>query len=193
MTADEIGRFVYIGLLACAVSGWIMVDARKRLGQTMRNLLVWSFIFIGVIGVIGLWEDIKSDVAPRQLVLEGGGRIEIPLSRDGHYHLTLTANGNPVRFVVDTGATDIVLTREDAEQLGIDTASLSFSNIARTANGEVRTAPALLTTLSAGGLTDRNVRVVVNGGEMDTSLLGMRYLQRFTRIEIADQTMVLER
>lgn len=193
MTADEIGRFVYIGLIAFAVSGWLMADARKQLGVTMRNLLVWSFIFVGVIGAVGLWEDLKSDVVPRQLVLEGGSRIELPLSRDGHYYMTLEANGSPVRFVVDTGATDIVLTRQDAEMLGIDVDDLAFSSIARTANGVVQTAPTVLKTLAAGGVIDRNVRVVVNGGEMDASLLGMRYLRSFSRIEISNRTMVLER
>lgn len=193
MTADEIGRFAYIALIAFAVSGWLMADARKNLGHTLRNLLVWGFIFVGVIGAVGLWEDLKSDVVPRQLIVDGGAKIELPISRDGHYYMTLEANGIPVRFVVDTGATDIVLTRQDAANLGIDLETLAFSSIARTANGVVQTAPTLLKTLSAGGVIDRNVRVVVNGGEMDASLLGMRYLRAFSRIEIADGTMLLER
>lgn len=193
MTADEIGRFAYIALIAFAVSGWLMADARKNLGQTMRNLLVWGFIFVGVIGAVGLWDDLKSDVIPRQLIVDGGAKIELPISRDGHYYMTLEANGTPVRFVVDTGATDIVLTRQDAAMLGIDLDTLSFSSIARTANGVVQTAPTVLKTLAAGGVIDRNVRVVVNGGEMDASLLGMRYLRAFSRIEIADGTMLLER
>lgn len=193
MTADEIGRFAYIALIAFAVSGWLMADARKNLGHTLRNLLVWGFIFVGVIGAVGLWDDLKSDVVPRQLIVDGGAKIELPISRDGHYYMTLEANGIPVRFVVDTGATDIVLTRQDAANLGIDLETLAFSSIARTANGVVQTAPTLLKTLSAGGVIDRNVRVVVNGGEMDASLLGMRYLRAFSRIEIADGTMLLER
>lgn len=193
MTADDIGRLAYIVLIGVAVSGWLFADLRRNLRGTMRNLLVWCFIFIGVIGAIGLWDDIRSDVAPRQLVLDGGGRIEIPRAFDGHYYVSLRANGSPVDFVVDTGATDIVLTRPDAERLGIDTNSLAFTGRAGTANGEVRTARAALQTLSIGELTDRNVPVVVNEGEMQQSLLGMRYLQRFDRLEISDGKMVLER
>ena len=193
MTADEIGRLAYIILIGVAVAGWLASDLRHRLGPTLRNLLAWSFIFLGVIGAVGLWEDVRSDLAPRQLVIEDGARIEIPRSFDGHYYVTLDANGVPVDFVVDTGASDIVLTREDASRLGIAPEDLAFIGRAGTANGEVRTAPARLDTLAAGSVTDRNVPVVVNEGEMDRSLLGMRYLQRFSRLEISDGTMVLER
>ena len=155
-------------------------------------MLIWCFIFLGAIGGYGLWEDIRNDVAPRQSVL-GGGVIEVPRAFDGHYYLTLEVEGRPVEFVVDTGATDIVLSRDDAERLGIDTARLRYTGFANTANGTVRTARVALETLSLGGITDRNVPAVVNEGEMDGSLLGMRYLQRFSRLEISNGKLLLER
>lgn len=193
MTADDIGRLAYIMLIAVAVIGWLGADLRRRLGPTLRNLLAWSFIFLGVIGAFGLWEDVKRDLAPQQSVFDGGDRIEIPRSFDGHYYARLDANGVPVEFVVDTGASDIVLTRSDAARIGLDPDRLAFVGRAGTANGEVRTARARLETLSLGGITDRDVPVVVSAGEMDGSLLGMRYLHRFSRLEISDGTMVLER
>ena len=176
MTGDEIARLFYLGLLGFAVAGWAMAESRRGMGVFLK-----------------LWEDIRNDVAPRQLVLEGGARIEAPRAVDGHYYLTVEVNGREVDFVVDTGATDIVLTREDAERLGIDTGSLSYRGLAGTANGMVRTARVSLDRVRLGGVTDRNVGAVVNEGEMDKSLLGMRYLQRFDRLEISDGTLVLER
>ena len=193
MTADDLGRLAYVIMIGVAVTGWLASDFRERLGTSLRYILAWCFIFLGVIGGVGLWEDIRADLAPRQLVVDGGARVEIPRGFDGHYYVTLEANGTDVEFVVDTGATDIVLTRSDAARLGIDLGALSFSGRAGTANGEVRTAPARLETLALGGITDRNVPVVVNSGEMDQSLLGMRYLQRFDRLEISGGTLVLER
>jgi aspartyl protease family protein len=94
--------------------------------------------------------------------------------------------------VVDTGATDLVLTRADAERAGIDTDGLIFSGQAFTANGMVQTAPVLLDTVALEGMRAR-VRAVVNGGEMQESLLGMSYLHRFERLEISGGTLVLER
>ncbi|MEM0945775.1 MAG: TIGR02281 family clan AA aspartic protease [Pseudomonadota bacterium] len=193
MTGDEIARLAYLALLGTAVIGWGIAESRGGLGPMLKRLLVWGFIFLGVVGGYGLWEDIQNDVAPRQLVQNAGARIEVPRSFDGHYYLTLEVNGRDIEFVVDTGATDIVLADEDARRLGIDTDALSFSGLANTANGTVRTARVALDRVSLGGLTERNVPAVVNNGEMDGSLLGMRYLQRFSRLEISDNTLVLER
>ena len=192
MTGDEIARLFYLALLGSAVIGWAVAESRGGLGPAFKKLLIWCFIFLGFIGGYGLWEDIKGDVAPRQLVLDGGV-IEVPRAFDGHYYLKMDVNGRTVEFVVDTGATDIVLTREDAERLGIDTSSLLYSGLANTANGTVRTARVALSEVSLGGVTDRNVPAVVNEGEMDGSLLGMRYLQRFSRLEISDGKLLLER
>ncbi|MEL7344027.1 MAG: TIGR02281 family clan AA aspartic protease, partial [Pseudomonadota bacterium] len=139
-----------------------------------------------------LWSDIRSDIAPRQSVAQDGS-ITVPRGVDGHYHLTLGLNGEPIDFIVDTGATDIVLTRADAARAGIDLSDLAFTGIANTANGQVRTARARIDTVTLGPVTDRSVPVSVNGGEMEGSLLGMTYLSRFERLEISNGTLILER
>lgn len=193
MTGDEIARLAYLALLGTAVIGWAIAESRGGLGPALKRLLVWGFIFLGVIGGYGLWEDIRNDVAPRQLVLDDGGRIEVPRAFDGHYYLTLEIDGQDVDFIIDTGATDIVLAETDAARLGIDTEALAYSGLANTANGTVRTARVALDTVALGNVTDRNVPAVVTDGEMEGSLLGMRYLQRFSRLEISGNTLVLER
>jgi aspartyl protease family protein len=95
--------------------------------------------------------------------------------------------------VVDTGATELVLSRSDAERAGLDTEALIYSGQAFTANGMVQTAPVVLETIALGKAIDLGVPAVVNGAEMQDSLLGMSYLQRFDRIEISGGTLVLER
>ena len=192
MTGDEIARFAYLALLGIAVLGWLLVESRDGMGAFLKRLLVWSFLFLGLVGGYGLWEDIRNDVAPRQMVV-GDGRIEVPRAFDGHYYLTLRIDGEPVDFVVDTGASLMVLSRADAERVGIDTDALAYTGFANTANGTVRTARVRLPSVQLGGITDREVGAVVNSGELDTSLLGMSYLQRFSRLEIADGVLVLER
>lgn len=193
MTGDEIARLFYLTLLGAAVIGWAIAENRGGIGPFFRRLLVWGFIFLGVIGGYGLWEDISRDVAPRQMVLDDGDRIEVPRGPGGHYYLTLEVEDRMVDFVVDTGATDIVLSRADAERLGIDTEALAFTGLAGTANGTVRTARVNLESIRLGGVTDRNVSAVVNEGEMRQSLLGMRYLQLWSRLEITDGRLILER
>jgi aspartyl protease family protein len=119
-----------------------------------------------------------------------GGEISVPRAEDGHYYLTLDINGTPIPFMVDTGATGMVLTLEDAGRLGIARDSLMFLGEARTANGTVRTASVTLPVVELGPFRTENFRAFVNEGEMDGSLLGMDYLGQF-HLEFRGGQMVL--
>lgn len=189
---DEWPRLAYLVLLLVAIGGFLVVEFRHRPGKTSRQLLAWGLIFAGVIAVAGLWEDISGSAVPRQQLLEGGG-IEIPVSRDGHYYLSAELNGQSVRFVVDTGATTIALTRDDAERIGIDTDSLAYISQARTANGLVPTAPVLIDTFQVGDIRDQRVMAMVIDGDLGQSLLGMNYLSKFARVSMEGSRLVLER
>ena len=192
MTADTIGQLIYLGALALLLGGGFLLTNKLKLGQTLQMAATWVLIFVGVIAAVGLWGDIQDDLYAGQTRFDEEA-VVIPRARDGHYYLTLDINGTPTDFVVDTGATDIVLTRDAAADAGLDPASLSFLGRANTANGEVRTAPVRLDTVTIGPYEDRDVYAVVNGGEMDQSLLGMGYLQRWGRIEISGGEMTLMR
>lgn len=187
----DLPRLIYLVLLGTAIAGWFIAENRQNLGKTARMGMAWGLIFIGFVAIYGLWDDIRDDVMPRQTVLESG-LIEVPRSGDGHFHLTLELNGEPVDFLVDTGASDIVLTMEDAERVGLDPDNLAFLGTARTANGTVRTAFATIDTISIGPVSFNRVGVSINGGEMPGSLLGMSLLSRFDRLEITDNRLRLE-
>ncbi|MCB4454404.1 retropepsin-like aspartic protease family protein [Leisingera sp. McT4-56] len=189
----EIGRFIYLIILLVAVGSWVFVQNRQSIGKTLQMFAVWGFIFLGVIAAYGLWEDIRKTVRPQQSVAIDAGRVEVPRAPDGHYYLTLDVNGAPVEFLVDTGASQVVLNERDANSAGIDTGSLAYLGRASTANGEVRTASVWVDEISLGGITDKHVRVWVNQGELEQSLLGMGYLQRWSSIEIRDGALLLTR
>ena len=193
LNGEQIGSLVYLVLLGTVIAGWVVASNRKSLGKLTQYAAVWGFLFLGAVVAVGLWTDIRNDLMPRQSVMMEGSRIEVPRSADGHYYLLLGINGTPVRFVVDTGASDIVLSREDAEKAGIDLDSLIFSGRAVTANGMVETAPVTLAAVDLGGVAETGLRAVVNRGAMDESLLGMSYLNRFSRLEISGGVLILER
>lgn len=192
MDSQDIPRLVYLVALLCAVGGYFLWGQRRNLGQMGKYLAVWGFIFLGILVTVGLWNDISRSMVPQQSVMQTGA-IEVPRASDGHFYLTLHVNGVPVRFVVDTGASAIVLSQADAARAGIASDGLIFSGRANTANGSVNTAPTRIETLSLSGIVDENVRAIVNAGDMEGSLLGMTYLSRFSRLEIADGTLILER
>lgn len=192
MDNADLPRLIYLVILGAAMIGWLVTESRNSLGRTARSLIVWGLLFIGLMAGYGLWGDIRNDIVPRQSVLEDGAGIAVPRSQDGHFHLTLNVDGVPVDFLVDTGATDIVLTLEDARRVGIDPENLAFLGRARTANGIVETAYTSVGSVGLGPIRFERVQVAVNGGEMQGSLLGMAFLSRFGRIEIADNRLLLE-
>ena len=193
MDTDQTTRVLYFVVLGAAVVGSLIVQSRGRRGAAAQHLAVWGLIFIGVIASLGLWSDIAKTVTPQEATIGPGGAISVPRGPDGHYHVTLRIGGVPVRFMVDTGASDMVLTPADAKRVGIDLARLAFVGTATTANGEVATARVRLHDVTLGPVTDPVVSAEVNKMAMDSSLLGMSYLQRFGKIEIAGDHMMLTR
>lgn len=188
----DIPRVIYYLLLLLAIGGYLVAALRRRPGQALQQLMIWALIFLGVAAVAGIWPDVRAAILPAQTVTQSG-RIELPLRADGHYYLQAEVNGAAIDFVIDTGASQIVLSRADAEQAGIDTGALAYIGRAFTANGEVATAPVRLDSLTVGPFTDRDVPAVVNRGAMDGSLLGMSYLTRFGKVEFDGTRMVLQR
>ncbi|WP_298857004.1 TIGR02281 family clan AA aspartic protease [uncultured Sulfitobacter sp.] len=193
MTGDNIASLIYLVLLGCAVAGWLFMSGRDSIGKTLQMAMIWGFIFLGVVAGYGLWNDVQRQTTGGQMLQLGSGMISVPRQSDGHYYLTLALNGKNIRFVVDTGATDMVLSLSDARRAGLDPDTLNFIGTANTANGQVRTAPVRLDTVRLGDITDTDVFASVNGGEMDSSLLGMGYLERWGRIEISGGELRLTR
>jgi aspartyl protease family protein len=191
MDGETLARLGYLALLLAAVGGWVIVEYRGRMGQALRTAMAWGLIFLGVMAGYGLWQDVQTDIAPRQTVMESG-EIRVPRAEDGHYYLTLQINGASVQFMADTGASNVVLTTQDARRLGIDPDALMYLGEARTANGTVRTARVTLPEVSLGDYADQNINAWVNEGELDISLLGMDYLGHY-RIEIDRGEMILRR
>lgn len=192
MDSWDIGRLGYLILLLVAVGSWFLTQRRGNLSKLLQQAMVWVFLFLGVIAAVGLWGDIRRTVLPQQAV-HTTGQIELPRAPDGHYYLTAIVNGEPIRFVVDTGASGIVMTMDDAKRAGIDPEQLAFVGQAMTANGTVKTARVVLEDFTVGPYEDSKIRAWVNGGKMDTSLLGMSYLQRYTKIEITSGALLLTR
>jgi aspartyl protease family protein len=190
MDGETLARVGYLAVILVALGGWALVEFRQRMGQALRMAAAWGLIFLGVAAGYGLWMDIQADVMPFQEVTEDGASVTVPQAADGHYYLTLAINGTAVPFMVDTGASSMVLSLDDARRLGLDPESLNFTGEAMTANGVVRTARVTLPLVELGPFRTENFTAFVNGGEMSGSLLGMDYLRRFD-VRITGDMLVL--
>ena len=124
----------------------------------------------------------------------GSGRVvELKAGAYGHYYTDAEINGRPVGIVVDTGASHVALTAEDARQAGIFIRDSDYTHRVNTANGQARVAPIVLDRVSIGSITVRNVPASVSEpGKLGTSLLGMSFLGRLQRVEMRPGLLVLQ-
>jgi aspartyl protease family protein len=112
-------------------------------------------------------------------------------SPDGHFWADGEVNGHSVRFLVDTGATAVALTPDDAARLGVDPADLHYSYRVVTAGGQIRAASIRLSSITVAGARLNDVDALVIEKGLDTSLLGMTYLGRLSRFEATRGALVL--
>ncbi len=191
LDSDDLARVIYLGLLLTAVAGSFIAGNRQSFGKTAQQALIWAFLFLAAIAVAGLWPDIRRQILPREAMLRDGN-LEILAAGDGHFYLQAEVNGTAITFMVDTGASAIVLTATDAERAGFDPAALAYTDQAQTANGTVASAPIRLDSLRLGPFEDRDLAADVNGGDLDISLLGMSYLGLYD-LNISANRLLLRR
>jgi aspartyl protease family protein len=170
-------------LFMAAVSATVF--SRVRLSQALRSIAVWcAIIAVLLIGysfrgeVAGLAGRLRAEIVPSYPVASASGETMIAREADGGFYVTGQVNGHPIRFLVDTGSSDIVLSPADAARLGVDTASLSFTKQVETANGVGLGAPYTAATLAIGSIKLTDVTMSVNKAPMSSSLLGMAFFNR---------------
>ena len=112
-------------------------------------------------------------------------------SGDGHFWAEGQVNGSRVHFLVDTGATAVALTLDDATRLGIQPSTLNYAYQVTTASGEARAAAVKLASVSVAGAEVDNVEALVIEKGLPTSLLGMTYLGRLSRFEATKTALIL--
>lgn len=191
MRTGDWEQLVYYGILLAALLGGVLLTRRGQLGKTLRQFGLWALIFGGMVMAYGIWEDISRNSTASFARVNERGNVVLEKQRDGHFHATVVINGAPIDTLVDTGATLTVLTPQDATRAGFDMDRLQFSGQARTANGIVATAPIRLDRVALGPFEEHNVRAAVNGGNLDKSLLGMEFLNRFGRLEITRDQLII--
>lgn len=118
------------------------------------------------------------------------GTIELKREYNGHFYAEVQINGSPVRVLVDTGATGIALSRDDAQRAGLAVSAGMFEVVGKGADGDVHGEYVTLERVSLGDTTAESVpAVVLDSGEQ--SLLGQSFLSKFDTVQISGDTMIL--
>jgi aspartyl protease family protein len=125
-------------------------------------------------------------------VKASGRTVEIKSGGGNHYFASIDVNGRKVDVMVDTGASMVALTHEDARRLSLSPGASDFTLQVQTANGMSRFAPVTLDRVAIGGIEVRNVQAAVaEPGRLSTTLLGMSFLSRLQRVDMRAGVMIL--
>ena len=196
---DDRIRLVYGILLLILLVGAVAVRWRRRPRFAVGHLLGW--IVIALMLLIGysyrfelarLENRLIGEIAPSMGIQAGLRSVKFRVGDDGHFRVGATVDGSSVRFMVDTGASVVVLTPSDARRIGLDPGKLDYSIPFRTANGTGYGAPIVLSEIRIGPITMTNVRAAVNKAPMPDSLLGATFLDRLSGYRVKDGTLTLE-
>jgi len=199
LAGEDAPRLVYLVLLlAFIVAGAWWAYMRRNLSRSLRHAAIW--IAIAAVLVVGysfrdqvsyVAERVKADMVPGSGFDETANEVSFRAGSDGHFQIVATVDGVEVLFLVDTGASDVVLTPADARRLGFDPARLTYSDTYGTANGLVRGAPVRLERVTVGPVSVGNVRASVNEAPMERSLLGMSFLNRIGGYQVRGDVLTL--
>jgi aspartyl protease family protein len=182
--------------LVLAGSGVVLALRREPLKQ-LRNAAIW--LGLGLALVIGysfkdeLGPRLLGELVPQRGVTNQDGSVSFRAGEDGHFHVEVAVNGTRLRMLVDTGASQVVLSPADARRLGLDLDSLDFRHLSETANGPVTGAPVTLREVAVGSVRLTDVAASVNGAAMSESLLGMTFLSRLSGFEVSGDRLTLRR
>lgn len=199
LDAWDVARAIPLGIIVILMVLRLSVSTRP-LGPMAKHLSV--FVALGAVLVVGYSykEDLQAifgrtlgAVVPGHGTEITPGMMRFQADNGGQFVVNATVNGKGVRFLVDTGASGIALSRRDAERLGFDDSKLNYDTPFSTANGMTRGARITLDALQVGPLTAHGVHAWVNEGDLNQSLLGMSYLSTLGRVEIRGDTLILER
>lgn len=191
-------RMVYlVGLLTLVASG-VVAGRRRHLGDTAKQVAAW--VGVALVLVVGysyrfelaaLGARVVGEIVPFRGVETGAGKIAFRVGKNGQFHVEALVDGVRLRFLVDTGASEVVLSRADARRLGFDVDGLAYTRLYSTANGTVRGAPVRLREIVLGPIRLTDVIASVNQAPMAGSLLGMTFLGRLAGYEVRDGTLTL--
>ena len=198
LSSGQFASLAYKIALLVFIGAGALFLFRERLALALTAALLW--VVLALILVVGYSYRFElRDVGDRVLaelvpghVITRGRTVEVARTVNGDFDVTAQINGARVAMVLDTGASSVVLTREDAKAAGLPLEVLAYTTNIETANGRTRAAPVTLDRIAIGGLVEHSVAALVTQpGQLKTSLLGMSFLNRMQSWEVRGDRLLL--
>lgn len=193
---DNLGSVMRVVLLLCLVFPAVHHFGLK---QSLKHGTVWLGVFMVLLVGYSYQEELshvavklKGNLLPFSATQNKDGSVSFTRSENGHFQVEAYVNQVPIRFMVDTGASTIVLSPSDAKRLDIDVENLSYARPISTVNGLTFAASAYLAELKIGPIVTYNVSALVSKNLSGFSLLGMNFLQRLKGFRFEGDRLTFE-
>jgi len=190
-------RLIYLVLLLIIIGPAMFMG---RLSRNIRNMVVWAGMLVLLAVGYAFWHQgevspgaATSGLMPQRGVADSPSEARFIANRNGDFVVEALVQGVTVVFIVDTGASDVVLSPDDAARIGLKADRLEYTQRYQTANGVIFGAPVRLDWMSVGGINLYDVRASVPDSELRHSLLGMSFLNRLAGFEVRDGVLTLHR
>ncbi|WP_127089393.1 TIGR02281 family clan AA aspartic protease [Aquabacter cavernae] len=199
LSLDQFGHMVVSVALISVIgaTAWRMFAGKA--GDMAKAFAFWAVI-AAVLAVAYTYraplqevgQRVLGEMVPGMAVSVDARTVEITRSGSGSFAVNALVNGAPITFMLDTGASVVVLTQDDARAAGIAPDGLRYDVPVDTANGRTRAASVTLRTVAVGSISETNVRALVSApGALRTSLLGMTFLSRLAGFQIDGDKLIL--
>ena len=171
-----------------------LMSRREPAAKLITMLLAWVAIFAAGFVLFTFRDDfgwvtqrIKAEAVGSPV--EQGRETRIPMAIDGHFWVDAEVNGEPVRFLVDSGATMTTIDRETARRAAVEV-SARADQVVRTGNGTIRVSSGRADKVKVGGIVRNDVRLQIAEHE-NLNVLGMNFLSSLTRWGVEGRWLVL--
>jgi aspartyl protease family protein len=191
----SLARKIVVLVVAGAVA---LMLFRERFAQALTAALFW--VVLALVLVVGysyrfelhdIADRVMTELVPGHAISQGR-TVQVARAANGDFAVTAQINGARVSMVLDTGASSVVLTREDAKAAGLPLEVLAYTVSIDTANGRTQAAPVTLDRVGIGGLVEHSIAALVaQPGQLKTSLLGMSFLNRLQSWEVRGDRLLL--
>lgn len=202
-------RLTYGLLWLTLIGGSAAMGWRHNAGLALKQALGWVAIFMVLLVIYGVKDDLMglggtlggslgsrmaTQLTPTKPVQASAGTVFLSRAmNDDHFRVNAVVNGHVTPFLIDTGASDVSLSVDDARRAGIDIDALNYNQPYQTANGVTMGAQVVLDSIQVGDITVRNVRGSVMQGDAGMSLLGMSFLNALGSYEFHGERLILRR
>lgn len=185
-------------ILIMFLSAAILSPRRIMWRQGARHAAIWvGIVGVLVIGVtfrpelLGIVQRVRMTLSSSYPVTTSPHELVVSQGGDGSFLVMGKVNNQLVRFVVDTGASETVLSPADAKRIGIDVEALRFDQLSETANGTGYGAAYVADRLSVGSIAFDDMPIMINRAPMSNSLLGMTFLRQLESFQVKGDRLFL--